>query len=91
MDPFIPGIKENNLYPEMEEFTIFQRFGLSIHFQLQLAQKTFLSVIHKREDKSTKTELTQRLYFIIYEKRTNICSNSDRLKAQVLTTANANK
>ena len=91
MDPFIPGIKENNLYPEMEEFTIFQRFGLSIHFQLQLAQKTFLSVIHKREDKSTKTELTQRLYFIIYEKRTNICSNSDRLKAQVLTTANASK
>ena len=75
----------------MEEFTIFQRFGLSIHFQLQLAQKTFLSVIHKREDKSTKTELTQRLYFIIYEKRTNICSNSDRLKAQVLTTANASK
>ena len=91
MDPFIPGIKENNLYPEVEEFTIFQRFGLSIHFQLQLAQKTFLSVIHKREDKSTKTELTQRLYFIIYEKRTNICSNSDRLKAQVLTTANASK
>ena len=78
MDPFIPGIKENNLYPEVEEFTIFQRFGLSIHFQLQLAQKTFLSVIHKREDKSTKTESTQRLYFIIYEKRTNICSNSDK-------------
>ena len=91
MDPFIPGIKENNLYPEIEEFTIFQRFGLSIHFQLQLAQKSFLSVLHKREDKSTKTELTQRLYFIIYEKRTNICSNSDRLKAQVLTTANASK
>ena len=31
MDPFIPGIKENNLYPEIEEFTIFQRFGLSIN------------------------------------------------------------
>lgn len=46
MDPFIPGIKENNLYPEIEEFTIFQRFGLSIHFQLQLAQKSFLSVLH---------------------------------------------
>lgn len=78
MDPFIPGIKENNLYPEMEEFTIFQRFGLSIHFQLQLAQKSFLSVLHKREDKSRKTELIQRLYFIIYEKRTNIYSNSDK-------------
>lgn len=79
MDPFIPGIKENNLYPEVEEFTIFQRFGLSIHFQLQLAQKSFLSVLHKREDKSTKTELTQRLYsFITYKKRTNICSNSDK-------------
>ena len=78
MDPSIPGIKENNLYPETEEFTIFQRFGSSIHFQLQLAQKSFLSVLHKREDKSTKTELTQRLYFIIYEKRTNICSNSDK-------------
>ena len=78
MDPFIPGIKENNLYPEMEEFTIFQRFGLSIQFQLQLAQKSFLSVLHKREDKPTKTELTQRLCFIIYEKRINICSYSDK-------------
>lgn len=81
MDPFIPGIKENNLYPEIEEFTTFQRFGLSIHFHLQLAQKSlnFLSVLHKREDKSTKTELTQRLYsFITYKKRTNICSNSDK-------------